>query len=178
MIKQPIPLHKARDGHDFRILRDRIRISSDRIPRGITDEINDNQTVVFVSISFGETRVNVINDEGLSLEGWTIAFGWSYLYEIEINHEDSFLRLNTLEMVSKALRGLLRHFGTPVDTSDFLKCSRVYFRGVLDYILNETIGDGHQHERIILAMPYSLHAVLTDSMKLRPHIDSEIQDNC
>ena len=75
MSDDPILFPGAKDGHGFRVVRDKINIFTDVFSQDIIEGIEDNQNVVFISIGPGETRVNVVDDGGRSLSAWPADFG-------------------------------------------------------------------------------------------------------
>jgi hypothetical protein len=176
MADEPISLSDRIAGHDFRVERQKISIFPDAISPEIIEGIRDEQKVVFVSIGAGETRVNVIDDEGRSITSWVAVFGWSSLCSLRIDHEGDELRVKSVEMMTRALRGSLRRYGKEVDTSSFKAAARKHFQGALGYIVDQTVGDASEYDRIILASPEWLHDVLQDCLSIRPHIAPEIQE--
>ena len=176
MVERPTPLHAGLNGHDINVVRERIAIFPENISSEMIDEIGDGQKLVYVSIGTGETRVNVVDEEGRPLISWTAIFGWSSLCGIEIEHEGAPIHVDSLAMIVNALRGSLRRYGRIVDTSEFRVLSSARFKLAIGDILDQTIGDACEYDRIILAAPEGLHDILGGSLKLRPHIDPVIQD--
>jgi len=176
MADSPISLSDHREGHDFRVDRENITIFPDAISREILDGIHDDQKVVFLSIGAGETRVNVIDDAGRSVVSWVAVFGWSSLCRLKIDHNGDELHATSIEMMTRALRGSMRRYGDVVDTSGFVRDARQHFQGALGYIVDQTVGDASEYDKIILASPEWLHNVLDDCLRIRPHIAPVIQD--
>jgi len=176
MSDDPILFPGAKDSHGFRVVRDKINIFTDVFSQDIIEGIEDHQNVVFISIGPGETRVNVLDDGGRSLSAWTAVFGWSSLCDIEIDHHGESLRMANLAMLTKALRSSLRLYGQDVDTKSFIESARAHLRGALSHIVDKTIGDAREYDRIILAAPVWLHDALAQCVEIRPHIDPAIQE--
>lgn len=163
-------------GHEVRVVRDEITIFSDQVTRSFVGEVEDGQKVAFISIGPGETRVNVIDDEGRSILTWVAVFGWSSLCGVGIEHRGETVRPANLSMLTKALRSSLRLYGDEVDTRGFVSRARSHMRRALSHILDQTVGDAREYDRIILAAPPWLHEALGDSLSIRPHIDPTIQE--
>ena len=174
MVEQPIPLNAGSGGRGNGT-REKIKVFPEKRSPEANDDIGDETKLVFVSIGAGETRVSVIDDEGRFLTSWTAIFGWSSLCGIEIRHDGASFHVTDIGKLTKALRGVYRRYGAIVDTSDFRKRSEADFRKAIGDILDQTIGDASEYDRITFAAPEGLHDVLADSLKLRPHIDSVIQ---
>jgi hypothetical protein len=162
--------------HGFHVVKEKINIFTDVSRPDVVEGIEDDQKVVYISIGPGETRVNVLDDEGRSLSSWTAVFGWSSLCDIEIRHGGDSLCMATLPMITKALRSSLRLYGQDVDTADFIGSARGHLHGALSHIIDQTIGDAREYDRIILAAPVWLHEVLKKCVEIRPHIDPVIQE--
>ena len=174
MVEKPIPLHAGPEDHGIGH-RERITVFPEKVSRETDDDAGDESRFVFVSIGPGETRVSVIDGEGRSVMSWTAIFGWSSLCRIQIRHDGVQFNITDIDRITKALRGVYRRYGAIVDTSDFRKRSESDFRKAISDILDQTIGDASEYDRIIFAAPEGLHGVLGDSLELRPHIDSVIQ---
>lgn len=172
----PIPFTPKDGPHDFNVMRDKITIFPDAISREIFEGLHDAQKVVFVSVGPGETRVTVINDEGHCISAWIAVFGWSSLCEISIDHNGDDLRATNISMITRALHGTLRLYGEIVDTSAYKTKAAAHFKGALSHILDQTVGDAREYDKIILAAPEWLQDVLKGSLNIRPHIAPEIQD--
>jgi len=164
------------EDHGFRVVRDKINIFTDTLSQDIIEGIEDDQKVVFISVGPGETRVNVVDDDGRSMGAWTAVFGWSSLCDIEVTHRGDSLRMANLPMITKALRSSLRLYGQDVDTTGFIKSARSHLHGAICYIIDQTIADAREYDRIVLAAPVWLHEVLADCLEIRPHIDPVIQE--
>ena len=158
--------------------RPEIAVFQDSVSQMAIEGIGDAEKVVFVSIGAGETRVNVVDGEGCSISAWVAIHGWAGLCGIEIPVEgrDAGVHPSSKSMISRALRGTLRVFGVLVDTSDFQDRAAVAFRNALARILDETVRDAREYDRIIFAAPDWLHPALAASLDLRPHIEPEVQD--
>lgn len=176
MIEDTVLLNRRNLTNDFQIVQGKISIFPDAISRDVFEGVEDNQKVVFVTIGPGETRVNVLDDEGRSINAWIAVFGWSSLCGIQINHREKSLYASNIGMITKALRGSLRLYGEAVETSGFLNTARGHFHSGLSYILDQTIGGASEYDRIVLASPEWFQEVLKESINLRPHIDPVIQD--
>lgn len=159
--------------HRFRVVEKPIDIFAERVSF-IDFETADGETVVMVSIGLAETHVTVLSEEAKHRSHWTAIFGWSALSGVPIGPGE--VRAD-LEELPRALRGQLRRYGNPVRTDGFPEAARAHMRSAIAYILDRTIGDGAGYDRIVLAAPGWLHAVLGGCLDLRPHIWNEIQDN-
>ena len=157
-------------------IEDRIPVFSDDDPHNHPGDVEDGQKVVFFSIGPGETRVTVLDEEGYSSGAWVAVFGWSSLCELDLSHRGDSVHLSSPGMLSRALRSCLRLYGEDVDTTDFTRRAKKRMQGALSHIADCTIGDGREHDRIILAAPAWLHPVLEDCIGIRPHIDPTIQE--
>lgn len=136
-------------------------------------ETMDGETVVMVSIAFGETHVTVLSDEARLRSRWTAAFGWSALTRIPLGTEG--FRPDPDEL-PRALRGQLKRYGTRLVTEGFLLQAQTILRDAIGHILDRTIGSGSAYDRIVIAAPAWLHEAVSACMDLRPHIWKEIQD--
>jgi hypothetical protein len=176
MADHPDKFPKTHDDHAFRVVREKINIFTDVASREIIDGIEDNQKVVFISIGPGETRISVLDDEGRSVSAWTAVFGWSSLCDIEVDDKSGKIHLASVSMLTKALRSSLRVYGKSVDTKGFIAKSRTHLSGALSHIIDQTIGDAREFDRIILAASPWMHDALSECLEIRPHIDPVIQD--
>jgi hypothetical protein len=169
-------LHDQHANHHFRVIKGKINIFPDGFSPRMIDDVGDGERVVFVSLGPGETHVTVVDDEGHSVDSWTAVFGWSSLCDIGIgNGENQFYPANP-SMIEKALRSALRIYGQNVDTSGFVRSARMHLSGAIGHILDQTVGDAKEYDRIVLAAPVWVHDALADCLGIRPHIDPVIQE--
>lgn len=132
----------------------------------------DGESVVFISVSFGETHVTVLSDGALMRSRWTANFGWSALEGLCVG-ADGF---GDRDELKRALQGPIRRYGRPVSTEELLSSVRELMRNAVSDILDRTVGTGSAYDRIVIAAPAWLHGAFATCMDLRPHIWREIQD--
>lgn len=155
----------------------RSRILVFRSP-GLCDDLLEEhrEARVFVTIGPGETRITILDDEGICDKSWTALFGWSFLFNIPVDLGDRQITLDEQETVSRALSGRTKLFGRDVDTSAFVIEAGRQMTRALDDILSQTIGSGARFTAIVLSAPQWLHGLLSGSVGVRPHILNEISD--
>lgn len=168
-------MRKIEGRHRFSVIENPIGIFTEEISAP-DFETRDGETIVTVSLGVGETHVMILNGEARRLAHWTAVFGWSSLCYVPIGSDEVRHPLEGAEQISRALRGTLRLYGQPVNTSGFLSASRAHFRSAIGYILDRTVGDGSDYDRIVIAAPVWTHEALTGCLDLRPHMWPEIQD--
>lgn len=162
--------------HHFNVVKGKINIFPDSVSRNMLDAVDHDETVVFVSIGPGETHITVVNGDGISIDGWTAVFGWSSLCDIEIPHEEGSVYPANKSMIIKALRAKLRLYGKQVDTRPYVRSAKNHLKSALGHILDKTIGDAKEVDRIVIAAPDWMHQTLGDCVSIRPHIDPDIQE--
>lgn len=162
--------------HRFNVVKGKINIFPDAVSRNMLDAVDHDETVVFVSIGPGETHITVVNGEGISIDGWTAVFGWSSLCDIEIPHDEGAVFPANKSMIIKALRANLKLYGKQVDTMPYVSSAKSHLKSALGYILDQTVGDAKEVDRIVIAAPDWMHHTLCDCVSIRPHIDPEIQE--
>lgn len=131
---------------------------------------------VFVTIGPGETRVTILDDEGVCDKSWTAIFGWSFLFGVPIDLGDKEITLDEQETITRALSGPTRIYGRMTDTTRFKDEAGRQMSRALDEILSQTVGSGARFSAIVLAAPQWLHGLLSGSVGVRPHILHEISD--
>lgn len=171
-----IPNKEPSDDHRFTVIREKINIFPDAMSRNMLDGMEHDDTVVFVSIGPGETHVTIVNGDGVSVDGWTAVFGWSSLCDIEIHHNEGSVYPVNKSMVIKALRSSLKLYGKTVDTGPYITSAKSHLKGALGYILDQTIGDAKEYDRIVIAAPDWMHGALSGCTSIRPHVDPRIQE--
>jgi len=161
--------------HKFRVIEKGIGIFTEEVAAP-DFETRDGETLVMVSIGVGETHVTILTDEARRRAHWTAVFGWSSLCYIPVGSDEIRHPLEGGEQIAKALRGKLRLYGRPVNTAGFLDAASVHFHSAIGYILDRTIGDGSDYDRIVISAPGWTHEALRSCLDLRPHMWPEIQD--
>ena len=131
---------------------------------------------VFVTIGPGETRVTILDDEGVCDKSWTAIFGWSFLFGVPIDLGEQQVTLDEQETITRALNGPTRIYGQITDTTSFKDEAGRQMSRALDEILSQTVGSGARFSAIVLAAPQWLHGLLSGSVGIRPHILHEISD--
>lgn len=165
------------DPVELRLLTKKVQIFVDKPSRhAFVSSPDDDQRIVIIGIGAGETKINLLDEEGRPISAWTAVFGWSSLCNIAIPHNGKTMRPEKPHQVEKALRSTLRIYGESVDTSDFVMQARADFKTSLSQIIDDTIGQGEDCDRIVFAAPTWLHGVLAESLSIRPHIDHQIQE--
>jgi hypothetical protein len=153
----------------------RIRVfrSSER-PEDVLKKHHDAR--VFVTIGAGETRVTILDDEGICDKSWTAIFGWSFLFSVPVDLGEKTVTLDEQETVALALSGHARIYGRLVNTASYLEAAEKQLKVALDDILSQTVGSGALFSAIVLAAPHWLHDLLSGSVMIRPHILHEIHE--
>ncbi|MFX4300058.1 hypothetical protein [Pseudosulfitobacter pseudonitzschiae] len=167
---------KRPEQHHFNVVRGKINIFPDAVSRNMLEGVDHDETVVFVSIGPGETHITMVNGDGMSIDGWTAVFGWSSLCDIEIPHAEGPVFPVNKSMIIKSLRSTLRLYGQKVDTDPYVRSAKGHLKSALSYILDKTIGDAKEVDRIVIAAPDWMHPTLGDCIRIRPHIDPDIQE--
>jgi hypothetical protein len=160
----------------FTVVQSQISIFKDGARPDFLDGLEDGQRAVYISIGPGETHVAVVDEMPSIRSSWTAIFGWSSLCGLRIRHRDELISPDSQAMIAKALRGSLKRYGHPVDTDGFIAEAEQRFRTSLAYIMDQTIGEGSEFDKIIFSAPEWLIPALAKSHDLRPHIDPEIHD--
>ena len=163
-------------GHHFTVVREKINIFPDGLSPRMIDGVCDGEKVVFVSLGPGETHVTVVDDEGNSVDSWTAVFGWSSLCDIAIPNGEGQIYPVNQSMIERALRSSLRIYGRYVDTGGYTDAARAHMAGAIEHILDKTVGDAKEYDRIVIAAPVWMHGALNDCLRIRPHIDPDIQE--
>ena len=129
-----------------------------------------------MTIGPGETRVTILDDEGVCDKSWTAIFGWSFLFGVPIDLGEQQVTLDEQETITRALNGPTRIYGQITDTTSFKDEAGRQMSRALDEILSQTVGSGARFSAIVLAAPQWLHGLLSGSVGIRPHILHEISD--
>ena len=131
---------------------------------------------VFVTIGPGETRVTILDDEGVCERSWAAIFGWSSLCAIPLEAEGKQFPIDDERLMARALTGDVIAYGRSIDTKAFVIRAAGTIGNALDEILSATIGSGASYSAIVLAAPVWLHGLLENSIDIRPHILREIRE--
>lgn len=153
----------------------RIRVL--RVSENATPRLQENQEArVYVTIGPGETRVTILDDDGICDMSWAAVFGWSALLGMPVGEGADCVTLEEEEALSKALLGPIRVYGRVIQTAAFKTAAIAQMRRALDDILGQTVGSGARFSAIIISAPSWLHDVVAGSQGLRPHILIDTDD--
>jgi len=132
---------------------------------------------VYLTIGTSETRVSILDDEGVCLGRWAATFGWSFMFDLPISVNGSDVQFEHAETVARAISGKAKIFGHQVDTTAWVELAESKILNALGDILNRTIGAGERYSGIVLCAPKWMHGLLGSSRRLRPHILHEIRES-
>lgn len=161
--------------HDFQVCESKIDIFGSPDMSGL-EAIDLGDLAAFVTIGAGETHVAVLSGEARQLAHWTAVFGWSSLCGFKLNAAEQTISLDKPVQIERALSGKIRAYGQDLETSAFVDFTRKHLASALSYILDQTVGEGAEYDRIVLSAPTWLHPGLESCLGLRPHVHQEIQD--